>query len=90
MGCPAVALTDHGVVHGLVSFYRAARTAGIKPILGCELYMTPHSRLERQSGIKGELYHLVVLAMDEIGYYTLINLCSLGHTEGIYYKPRVD
>ncbi|MCL2548448.1 MAG: DNA polymerase III subunit alpha [Symbiobacteriaceae bacterium] len=89
-GSPAIALTDHGVVHGLVSFYRAARSAGVKPILGCELYVTEQSRFEKRNNSRNDLYHLVFLAENEIGYHNLLQLSSRGHTEGFYHKPRVD
>ncbi len=90
-GMGALALTDHGVVSGAIKFYRAAREAGIKPILGCELYVAPRSRRERET-IKGEpnYYHLVVLAENERGWRNLLALVNRAHTEGFYYKPRVD
>jgi len=90
-GMPALALTDHGVLSGAVKFYRAAQEAGVKPILGCELYVSPRSRRTRET-IKGEpnYYHLVALAQDETGWGNLLSLVSRAHTEGFYYKPRVD
>jgi len=85
---PALALTDHGNLCGAIKFYDLARSFGIKPILGCELYVAPKSRLDR---IPNEKYfHLTVLAKNERGYRNLIKLSSLGYTEGFYYKPRVD
>jgi len=89
---PAMAITDHGVLYGLVDFYRAAREKGIKPILGCEMYVAPGSRLEKKAGRGShDLYHhLVLLAKDETGYKNLIQLATLAHLEGYYYKPRID
>ena len=91
LGMPALALTDHGVLSGAIKFYRAAKEAGIKPILGCELYMSPRSRRARESQ-KGEpnYYHLVALAQEERGWRNLLTLVNRAHTEGFYYKPRVD
>jgi len=90
----ALALTDHGNVGGALKFYREARSRGIKPILGCELYVAPGSRFEKGGSAKHRdspnYYHLVVLAEDNEGYQNLIKLSSLGYTEGFYYKPRVD
>ncbi len=92
----SVALTDHGVLFGLMEFYRKAKSAGVKPILGCELYVARNSRFDRaietsSVGRKLKNYsHLIVLAKDATGYKNLIKLSSLGHTEGFYYKPRVD
>lgn len=90
-GLPALALTDHGVLSGAVKFYRAAREAGLKPILGCELYVAPRTRRlkETQAG-KPNYYHLVVLAEDQVGWQNLLTLVNRAHTEGFYYKPRVD
>ena len=89
---PALALTDHGVLYGAIDFYKAAREAGIKPIIGCEVYVAPGSRFERKSpgGRGGEYHHLVLLAKDEPGYRNLIKLVTSAHLEGFYYKPRID
>jgi DNA polymerase-3 subunit alpha len=89
---PALALTDHGVMHGAIDFYQAAMAKGIKPIIGCEVYVAPGSRKERKSGSGGrDVYnHLVLLARDEVGYKNLIRLATLAQTEGYYYKPRID
>ncbi|HAR00614.1 MAG TPA: DNA polymerase III subunit alpha, partial [Verrucomicrobiales bacterium] len=89
---PAMAMTDHGVMYGAIEFYQAARKAGIKPIIGCEVYVAPGSRLEKKSSIGGkEVYnHLVLLAQNEIGYKNLVRLVSDAHLEGYYYKPRID
>ncbi len=94
---PAVALTDHGVMFGAIEFYKKARKAGIKPILGCEAYIvTKGNRKERvatASGSgrgRGAYHHILLLAKNETGYKNLMKLCTLGHTEGYYYKPRID
>ena len=90
-GMPAVAITDHGVMYGLIEFYKAAREKGIKPILGCEVYVAPGSRRDRKTdGPKAPAYHLVLLAADETGYANLIRLVTAAHLEGFYYKPRID
>ena len=89
-GMSALALTDHGVMCGAIKFYREAKRRGIKPLLGSEVYVAPGSRHERRA-LEGERYHhLVLLAKDAEGYQNLLQLVSLGHTEGFYYKPRVD
>ena len=87
---PALALTDHGVMHGIIPFYEACTSAGIKPILGCEVYVATRSRTLRNAKLDSEQYHLVLLAENETGYRNLLKLVSIGHTEGFYYKPRVD
>ncbi len=89
---PALALTDHGCMHGAWTFQKLARRDGIKPILGMEAYVAPGDRRERgRSGLGGRTaYHLVLLARDEAGYRNLIKLSSLGYTEGFYYHPRID
>jgi DNA polymerase-3 subunit alpha len=87
---PAVAITDHGTLYGALDFYEKARAAGIKPLLGCELYVAPGSRHDRKAGAKGDHHHLVVLAMDNEGYRNLIRLVTRAHLEGFYYRPRVD
>ena len=85
----AVAITDHGVMFGVVDFYKEAKKHGIKPIIGCEVYVAQRSRLDKEN-IDKRSYHLVLLAETQEGYQNLINLVSLGFTEGYYYKPRVD
>lgn len=85
----AVAITDHGVMFGVVDFYKKAKACGIKPIIGCEVYVANRSRLDKEN-IDKKSYHLVLLAENQQGYQNLINLVSLGFTEGYYYKPRVD
>src|SRR6266700_3212229 len=89
---PALALTDHGVLYGAIDFYQAARAKGIKPIIGCEVYVAPGSRLEKKTTTGGRdvYHHLVLLAKDEIGYRNLIKLATAAHLEGYYYKPRID
>jgi DNA polymerase-3 subunit alpha len=89
---PALAITDHGVLYGAIPFYEAAGEKGIKPIIGCEVYVAPGSRFEKKSSAGGRdaYHHLVLLAKDEVGYKNLIKLSTLGHTEGYYYKPRID
>jgi len=90
MGMPAVAITDHGTMFGVIDFYRAAKEIGIKPILGCEVYVSPRSRLDKEAGKDDWQYHLVLLAENETGYKNLMQLVSAGFMEGFYYKPRVD
>src|SRR5580765_125802 len=88
----ALSITDHGVLYGAIDFYQAVRAKGIKPIIGCEVYVAPGSRLEKKSSSGGrDVYnHLVLLAKDEIGYSNLIRLTTAAHLEGYYYKPRID
>jgi len=90
LGMQALAITDHGAMFGVVEFYKACLDAGIKPIIGCEVYVAPRTMHDRQSGIDDKLYHLVLLAQDQRGYENLLHLVSAGYTEGFYYKPRVD
>src|SRR3989442_6976404 len=88
----AMAVTDHGVLYGAIDFYQAARNKGIKPIIGCEVYVAPGSRLDKKasSGGRDVYHHLVLLAKDEGGYSNLIKLVTAAHLEGFYYKPRID
>jgi DNA polymerase-3 subunit alpha len=87
---PALAITDHGAMHGVIEFYQAARAKGIKPIIGCEVYVAPGSRLEKKK-VEGDKYHhLGLLAKDEVGYKNLIKLTTAAHLDGYYYKPRID
>ena len=92
LGMDSVAITDHGVMFGVIDFYRAAKAEGIKPILGCEVYVAPGSRFDKEPGVRGEdrYYHLVLLAENDQGYHNLMKIVSRGFTEGYYYKPRVD
>jgi len=90
MGQTAVALTDHGVMYGAVEFYKEALKQGIKPIIGCEVYVAKRSRFDKIHALDGESYHLVLLCKNNIGYQNLIKLVADGWTEGFYNKPRVD
>ena len=91
LGMDSAAITDHGVMYGVIDFYKAAKAAGINPILGCEVYVAPGSRFDREAG-SGEdrYYHLVLLAENNQGYSNLMKIVSKGFVEGFYYKPRVD
>ena len=91
LGMNSAAITDHGVMYGVIDFYKAARAAGIKPILGCEVYVAPGSRFDRElSHGDDRYYHLVLLAENNQGYQNLMKIVSKGFVEGYYYKPRVD
>ena len=90
LGMPAVAITDHGTMFGIIDFYRAANKAGIIPVLGCEVYVAPRSRLQKEVRKDDLQYHLVLLAETEVGYRNLMHLVSAGYLEGFYYKPRID
>lgn len=91
LGMDSLAITDHGVMYGVIDFYKAAKEAGIKPILGCEVYVAPGSRFEKVPGeSEDRYYHLVLLAENNTGYQNLMKIVSRGFTEGFYYKPRVD
>jgi DNA polymerase III subunit alpha len=88
---PALAITDHGNLFGAIEFYQKAHAAGVKPIIGCEVYVAPKSRLDKESsGPHNEYNHLILLAKDRTGYKNLIKLVSAAHLEGFYYKPRID
>lgn len=91
LGMDSLAITDHGVMYGVIDFYRAAKEAGIKPIIGCEIYVSPGSRFDRElnSG-EDRYYHLILLAENNTGYQNLMKIVSKGFVEGFYYKPRVD
>jgi DNA polymerase-3 subunit alpha len=91
LGMPAVAITDHGNMHGAVTFYQAARAANIKPVIGCEVYVAPGSMREKSaSSAKEAAFHLTLLARNAEGYQNLVKLSTLGYLEGFYYKPRID
>ena len=91
LGMRSAAITDHGVMYGCIDFYKEARAAGIEPILGCEVYVAPGSRFEREAGIRDDRYfHLVLLAENNVGYANLTKIVSKGFVDGFYYKPRVD
>ena len=91
LGMDAAAITDHGAMFGVIDFYRAARAEGVKPILGCEVYVAPNSRFDKElTGGDDRYYHLVLLAENNEGYANLIKIVSKGYVEGFYYRPRVD
>src|SRR5512134_1474301 len=89
---PALAMTDHGNLFGVVDFYRQCTHAGIKPIIGCEIYVAPRSRFEKGGTDNDEYssFHLILLARDDAGYRNLLTLVSKAYLEGFYYKPRID
>ena len=91
LGMDSIAITDHGAMYGVIDFYRAAKAEGIKPIIGCEIYVTTGSRFDKEAS-QGDkrYYHLVLLAKNDTGYHNLMKIVSRGFTEGFYYKPRVD
>ncbi len=90
LGMPAVAVTDHGNMYGAIEFYKAAKKEGIKPIIGCELYLSRRTRHDKDPQFDKNSYHLTILAKDNAGYKNLLSLVSLAYIEGLYYKPRVD
>ena len=91
LGMDSLAITDHGVMYGVIDFYRAAKEVGIKPIIGCEVYVAPGSRFEKEAGASEDrYYHLVLLAENNQGYANLMKIVSKGFLDGYYYKPRVD
>lgn len=91
LGMDSLAITDHGVMYGVIDFYKTAKEAGIKPVLGCEVYVAPGSRFDKEAGTGEDKYnHLVLLAENNTGYQNLMKIVSRGFTEGFYYKPRVD
>ena len=90
MGQTACAITDHGVMYGVVDFYRACKAEGVKPIIGCEVYVAPRTRFDKQHEFDSEARHLVLLCENEEGYRNLSYLVSMAHVEGFYIKPRID
>ena len=90
LGMTSAAITDHGVMYGVIDFYKEAMKQGIHPVLGCEVYVAPGSRLEKTSRNQERYYHLILLAENDLGYHNLMKIVSIGFTEGYYYKPRVD
>ena len=90
LGMDSLAITDHGVMFGAVSFFQECQKEGIKAIIGCEVYVAPRSRLQKEPGIDDKYYHLILLAKNKEGYQNLIKLVSISYTEGYYYKPRID
>ena len=90
LGQTSIAITDHGVMYGVVDFYKQAKAAGIHPVIGCEVYVAPRKRADRLHEMDASAFHLVLLAETDEGYRNLMKLSSLGFLEGYYYKPRVD
>ena len=90
LGMDSIAITDHGVMYGVIDFYKACKKEGVKPIIGCEVYVAPRSRMQKEPGIDNHYYHLILLAKNNEGYKNLSKLVSLGFVEGYYYKPRID
>ncbi|MBR6293393.1 MAG: DNA polymerase III subunit alpha, partial [Lachnospiraceae bacterium] len=91
LGQESLAITDHGVMYGVIDFYKKCLEVGIKPVIGCEIYVAPGSRFEKEGSTGDDRYrHLVLLAKDDLGYHNLMKIVSRGFTEGFYYKPRVD
>ena len=90
LGMDAMAITDHGVMYGAIDFYKACKKEGIKPIIGCEVYVAPRSRFDKEPGVDNKYNHLILLAKNNQGYKNLSKLVSLGFIDGYYYKPRID
>ena len=90
LGMTSCAITDHGVMYGVVDFYREALSQGIKPIIGCEVYMSPRSRFDKVHEYDSKYSHLILLCENQTGYKNLSYIVSKGFTEGYYYKPRID
>ena len=90
LGMDSIAITDHGVMFGVIDFYKACKANGIKPIIGCEMYVAPRSRKDKDPNIDSKYNHLILLAKDMQGYKNLSKLVSLSFIEGYYYKPRID
>ena len=90
LGMPALAITDHGVMYGAIEFYKECKKQDIKPIIGCEVYITDGSRTDKSITARDKTYHLILLAENYEGYRNLMKLVSIGEVEGFYYKPRID
>ncbi len=90
LGMNSLAITDHGVMFGAVEFYKQCKKVGIKPIIGCEVYVAPRTRFDKDPDVDKRYSHLILLAKNETGYKNLTQLVSKGFTEGFYYKPRID
>ena len=90
LGMKAMAITDHGVMFGAIDFYKACLANGIKPIIGCEVYVAPRKRTDKDPNLDAKYNHLILLAKDNEGYKNLTKIVSIGFTEGFYYKPRID
>lgn len=90
LGMDALAITDHGVMYGAIEFYKECISAGIKPIIGCEMYVAKRSHKDKEGKLDSEPFHLTILAKNYQGYLNLLKLVSISHLEGFYYRPRVD
>ncbi len=90
LGMNAIAVTDHGTMFGTIDFYKACKANGVKPIIGCEVYVAPRTRFDKEPNIDNKYYHLILLAKNNEGYKNLAKLVSLGYVDGYYYKPRID
>ena len=90
LGMDSIAITDHGVMFGVIDFYKACKANGVKPIIGCEVYVAPRTRFDKEAGIDNKYNHLILLAKNNNGYKNLSKLVSLGFLDGYYYKPRID
>ena len=90
LGMTSLAITDHGNMYGAVDFYRECKKQGIKPIIGCEVYVAPRSRYDKDKNFDSKYNHLILLVKNEVGYKNLIKMVSLSYTEGFYFKPRID
>ena len=90
LGMDAIAVTDHGAMFGTIDFYKACKANGVKPIIGCEVYVAPRTRFDKEPNIDNKYYHLILLAKNNEGYKNLAKLVSLGYVDGYYYKPRID
>ena len=90
LGMNSIAITDHGVMYGVIDFYKECKKNGVKPIIGCEVYVAPRSRFDKEPNIDNNYSHLILLAKNNIGYKNLIKIVSIGFIDGFYYKPRVD
>lgn len=90
LGMEAVSLTDHGVMYGAIEFYKKAKKEGVKPLIGCEIYISENGMLDKRPGVDDRRYHLVLLAKNKVGYKNLVKIVTAAHLEGFYYKPRVD
>ncbi len=90
LGMDAIAITDHGAMYGVIDFYKEAKKQGVKPIIGCEVYLAPGDRKERSEVNGIRYYHLILLAENQQGYRNLVKLVSLANIEGMYYRPRID
>ena len=90
LGQTAVAITDHGTMYGVIDFYRACKAEGVKPVIGCEVYVAPRTRFDRVHELDSQARHLILLCKNEVGYRNLSHMVSQSYTEGFYIKPRID